>query len=187
VLLAQRAAAGSEKDLARLYRRYADPLFAFIYHRLGGHRLDAEDVFQDTWLAVLRSLPMYRGKSGLFGWLCGIALHKISDRHPCRRRDPVRLSRDIPAERLSAIMDDGPLPEDVLARLDTRIRALEALVALPDEHRLALVARYAHQCTVEETARRLGRSYKATESLLSRARKAFRDVLERTDRESCSE
>ena len=184
---AQREATGSERDLARLYRRHADPLFAFIHHRLGDHCEDAEDIFQETWMAALRSLPVYTGQGGFFGWLCGIARHKIADRHPHRRRAPPATNHDLHRGRLGALMDERPLPEEFLMQLDTRLRALEALVVLPDDQRLALVARYAHHCTVQETARRLGKSYKATESLLSRAREGFRKAVERVDQECRSE
>jgi RNA polymerase sigma-70 factor (ECF subfamily) len=71
-------------------------------------------------------------------------------------------------------MDGGPLPEEILALKGTRLRVVEALAVLPDDYRRALVARYADQRSVGDVAKLLGRNYKATESLLGRARTAFR-------------
>jgi len=175
--LVSRAIAGSEAALAALYDRYADPLFAFIHHRMDGPRADVEDVFQETWLAALRSLRSYRGKTRIFFWLCGIARHKIADRSSHLRRERNRRAPLIGGEALAGLVEEGPLPEDVLALFETRSLVVEALALLSAEYRSALLARYVEECGVPEIARRLGRTYKATESLLSRARSSLRETL----------
>jgi RNA polymerase sigma factor (sigma-70 family) len=76
-------------------------------------------------------------------------------------------------------MDKGPLPEELLRQNATRARVVAALTELPTDYREALIARYADSCPVAEVAQRLGRTYKATESLLSRAKAALREVLSR--------
>ena len=171
--LARRVGAGDEAALRVLYARYADLLFAFVCHHLGGSRPDAEEVWQDTWLAALRALPTYRGQSRLFTWLCGIARHKIAD-HYRRRREPAEPFSALPPEQVAALVDTEPLPEDIVLQRAARTRVVEALAALPEDYRAALVARYADERSVDEVAQRLGRTYKATESLLSRARAAFK-------------
>jgi RNA polymerase sigma-70 factor (ECF subfamily) len=186
-LLASRAAAGSEAALATLYDRYSDPLFAFIYHRLNGKRADAEDVFQDTWLAALHSLRAFRGQTKLFFWLCGIARHKIADHYP---RRALVLDAGNPAmsgERLSTLVDQAPLTEDLVARIDTRTLVVKALALLPEEYRAALLARYVNGQSVGEIAEDLGKTYKAAESLLSRARTRMREALALAEREDADE
>lgn len=184
--LAERVACGDEAALEAVYARYADPLFAFIHHHLDGARPDAEEIWQDTWLAAIRSLSKYRGRSSLFTWLCGIARHKIAD-HRRRRGPPADVFSEVSPERLAALADAGPLPEEILARRDTRIRVVEALGTLPDDYRTALVARYADRQSVDEVARLLGKTYKAAESLLGRARSAFRAALAQADEEQLNE
>jgi RNA polymerase sigma factor (sigma-70 family) len=175
---ARRIADGDARALEALYGRYADPLFAFISGRLGGAAADAEDVWQDTWLSALRALPRYRGESRLFTWLCAIARHKIADhlrRHG--RRAGLTPETDRAQIDLAQLLDQGPLPDE-LGRKAVRLRIVEALAALPDDYRTALVERYANGATVEATADAIGRSYKATESLLVRARSALRAALD---------
>ncbi|MGO8675803.1 MAG: RNA polymerase sigma factor [Limisphaerales bacterium] len=174
--LAALVTAGDEDALAALYDRYADPLFGFIYHALDHARPDAEEVWQDTLSAAIRALPTYRGQGQLFSWLCGIARHKLADH--CRRRN--RPGQDlflVPPEDLTRLLDQGPLPEEVLSQKATCLRIVEVLGQLPPDYRAALSARYADGSSVEEVARLLAKSYKATESLLSRARAAFRAAL----------
>jgi RNA polymerase sigma-70 factor (ECF subfamily) len=182
--LARQVTDGDETALAAFYARYADPLFAFIYHHLDESRPDAEDIWQDTLLAAIRALPTYRGRSRLFTWLCGIARHKIADHLRRQGRSVAEVFSDVPQAELAALIGAGALPEEVVARQATRVRVVEALATLRDDYRTALVARYADEQSVDEVARQLGRTYKATESLLSRARVAFQEALARLETES---
>ncbi|MBN2007045.1 MAG: sigma-70 family RNA polymerase sigma factor [Anaerolineae bacterium] len=177
ITLAHKVADGDESALAAFYARYAEVLFVFIYQHLPDARPDAEEIWQDTLLAALRSLPGYRGDAALFTWLCGIARHKLNDYFRRHTHDTNVVFSDLPEgwpERLSA---SGPLPEEILANRTVRIQVVEALGVLPEEYRTALVARYADERPVDEVARLLGRTYKATESLLSRARATLRNAL----------
>jgi RNA polymerase sigma-70 factor (ECF subfamily) len=174
--LARRTAAGDQAALQIIYERYADPLFAYICHYLGGARADAEELWQDTLFAALRSIGNYRGQGRFFKWLCGIARNKIADRFRNCDRATTMFS-EASSSQLASLLDAGPLPEEILARRETRVRVVEALMELPREYRLALTARYVDGQSVEEAAQLLGKSYKATESILSRARAAFRDLL----------
>jgi len=75
------------------------------------------------------------------------------------------------------------LPEEEVMRQATRIQVAEALGTLPIDYQTALVTRYADECSVDEVARLLGRTYKATESLLSRARSAFQRAMAHLEEE----
>lgn len=130
----------------------------------------------------MRSLRTYSGRSRLFTWLCGIARRKIADR---LRRQGLRAAAfsEVSSEQLATLVDAGPLPEEMLAQKGTRVRVVEALARLPEDSRLALVARHADQCSVSDVAKILDKTYKATESLLVRARAAFRDAFLQADEE----
>jgi RNA polymerase sigma-70 factor (ECF subfamily) len=175
--LVERILGGEERAADLFFERYADLLYAFIAHHLDRDRSEVEDVWQDTLIAALGALPSWRGESKLFTWLCAIARHKIADH--CRRqgRAASEVFADLPEGRLSALLADGPLPEEAVARQATRICVVEALGLLREDYRRALVARYADERSVRQVARMLGRTYKATESLLSRAREALRKAL----------
>lgn len=177
--LATRVAQGDAKAFDEFYARHAGLVFAFIYHQLKGARSDAEEVWQDTFLTAIRALPTYRGQSRLSSWLCSIARHKVADRWRKLRR-PTQTLSVLPPENLVELMDGGPLPDEVLSQRAICARVIEVLAELPADYREALVSRYVDGCPVEEVARRLSRSYKVTESLLSRARAAMREMLVHT-------
>jgi RNA polymerase sigma factor (sigma-70 family) len=174
--LAAQVARGEANAFDEFYAQHADLVFGFIFHQLNGARSDAEEVWQDTFLTALRALPSYQGRSRLGSWLCSIARHKAADRLRQLRQPSNALSATSPAHLLE-LMDRGPLPDEVLNQSATCARVSEALAELPAEYREALVVRYADGESVEQISRRLGRTYKATESLLSRARAALREAL----------
>jgi len=180
--LAQRVASGDEEALQIFFERYADPLFTFIFHHLDSNKDEAEEVWQMTLAASVNSMMAYRGDGQLFTWLCAIARHKIIDFRR-RNRFPADVFSDLPAARLTDLLDSRPLPEEILLQRSTHVLVITALAALPDDYRIVLLERYIHERSVGEISRLLGRSYKATESLLSRARTALRTALERLEEE----
>jgi len=167
--LCRRAAAGDKSALSAIYSRYGDLLFAFIYHRVARSVPDTEEIWHETWLAALWTLSTYRGRSAFFTWLGSIARHKIADYYRRRGREPVECFSSVSEQDLARLIYDGPLPEEILMQQATRACVVHALASLPDEYRTALVARYADGRSVNEVGQKLGKSYKATESLLSRA------------------
>jgi len=171
--LVRRITQSEDGALQEFYDLFADPLFGFIYHHMQGERAEAEEVWQDTLLAALHALPAYRAESRLFTWLCAIARHKIIDHYRKQGSRKVQEVCHIPAEMLAKDV----LPEEALLSNGVRSHVIETLYALPDEYRKALTTRYLDGRSVVETAERLGKSYKATEALLSRARAAFQTAF----------
>ena len=181
--LATRVVKGDTGAFDDFYARYADLVFAFIYHLLDGARTDAEDIWQDTFIVAFRTLTGYRGKSRLSSWLCGIARHKVADFY--RRKGRTRgVVSPLSSEQLLEMMDGAPLPDEMLQQGITRALIVEALAGLSMEYRDVLLSRYVEEQSVEEISRRIGRSYKATESLLSRGRAKLRDLLRNIPEES---
>lgn len=169
--LAHRIAAGDENAVEEYYDRYAESLYAFIFHHV--NKEDAEEIWQDCLLVSIRGMASYHGQSKIYTWLCAIARHKIADFFRKNNRSIENIFT--PFEEIKNLFDKSPLPEDWILKKATRVQVIDALQMLPEEYREALIARYVDDKGVEEIARRLGRSYKATESLLSRARLAFKN------------
>jgi RNA polymerase sigma-70 factor (ECF subfamily) len=160
---------------------YGGPLYRYAVHLSGGETSWAEDIRQETLLAAADAVHAFRGEAPLFGWLCAIARRKAADelRRRGRMADPP--PDDTGASALWDRLDREELPEDLLEQAELRAKVVQALWNLPPDYRRLIVARYAEGMDVSALARRLGRSYKAAESLLSRARAALRDQLKEMD------
>ncbi len=155
---------GDREAWQAVFAQYGAALFRYCCCRCGGRADQADDLRQETLLAAVDGIAGFRGEVPLFAWLCGIARHKAAD---AARR-----------QRRLMPLDDAPGVPDAAAeagRWEVRERVIETLWALPEEYRSALLCRYVEGEDVMTVARRAGRGYKAAESLLSRARRAFRE------------
>jgi RNA polymerase sigma-70 factor (ECF subfamily) len=149
-------------------------LSAYVQWRCGGLRDLADDVLQETWLTAVRRLSAFDpGKGSFFNWLCGIASNTARNAIRARRRASFRIRPLAPKYDLVT-----PDTRDATQKAE---RVAEALAELPDHYEEVLRAKYFDRQTVEDIANARGDSHKAVESLLARARQAFRDAYERTN------
>lgn len=176
--LLQQIARGDQKALAKFYDRYIDAVYRFVYHQVGGHRQDAEDVTQDTFIAAINSLESFRGDSRVYVWLCGIAWRKASDLR--RRRDHSKTPQPTAEDELFELGSaaDQLTVEEIAEREATRRRVWQALLELPKHYQQVLTLKYLEGFKVAEIALIMGKTEKAVESLLTRARDAFRAELD---------
>lgn len=165
--------AGNEAAFETLYERYLPSVWRYAFAQLAGHVAAAEDVVSETFLAAVRQVARLRPEGGsVGGWLIGIARHKVGDVR--RRRGRVRTGT-VPEE--PARDDDGPAAP--LEAAETRAQVAAVMDGLPDDQRQAMEWKYMDDLSVREIARRLGRTEKAAETVLYRARNAFREAFER--------
>jgi RNA polymerase sigma-70 factor (ECF subfamily) len=75
------------------------------------------------------------------------------------------------------IIDQAPLPDELVQREETRAVVRAALAQLPEHYRQALVLKYVDAFSVAEISTIMGKSFKSVESLLVRARQALREAL----------
>jgi RNA polymerase sigma-70 factor (ECF subfamily) len=156
--------AGDEQAWRRWYDDCFEELYRYVLWRCGGLRDHADELAQEVWLTAVRRLASFDPARGSFaGWLRGIAagLARNHFRRAARRR-AVPLPDDLPGG------DGDP------ARRDRAEAVARALARLPEHYEAVLRARYLDGASVTEIALARGESAKATESLLTRARDAFR-------------
>jgi RNA polymerase sigma-70 factor (ECF subfamily) len=154
------------------YAAHFDRLADYARWRCGGLGDLADDVIQETWLTAVRRLRTFDPEKGpFFAWLCGIAANAARNALRARRR---RAKRTRPLEP----GHDAPAPGPDDAATDKAACVAAALAALPDHYEAVLRAKYLDRMTVDVIAAERGESPKAVESLLARARQAFREAYE---------
>jgi RNA polymerase sigma-70 factor, ECF subfamily len=155
---------------AEVYDRHFGEVFGLAYHLVGGNRAIAEEVHQEVWLLAMEQVDRFDVRKGAFrDWLLGIARHRALRRHR-RAADAHREAQaDGPSDALPALeLLEGVERADV-------VRA--ALLCLNTDRRRVLLDKYAEGLSVGDIAAKTGRSTKAVESLLSRAREQLRALL----------
>jgi RNA polymerase sigma-70 factor (ECF subfamily) len=169
--------AGREAAFDEFFATYFPRLFRFALRRLDSHDA-AEDMVQATLVTAVRKLSTWRGEATLFSWLCTICRHELGEHWRTSPRDAViGLIDDVPEvrARLESLAADLNRLEDQIDRRQLAELVQIALDILPGRYRDVLEWKYIQGLTVAEIAERLRSTPKAVESMLSRARDAFRD------------
>jgi RNA polymerase sigma-70 factor (ECF subfamily) len=185
--LVKRMRAGDESAFEVFSESYIPALYRFAWKRLDHDRDLTQEIVQSTVCKVIEKLDSYRAEARLFTWLCACCCNEIAAHYRRLGRRPKEVELDegiaetLPAGGLCAALADGP--EQRLGRMETAERVHLALDRLPQSYARAVEWRYFEGLPVTEIARLLESSYKAAESLLSRARKAFREVYESLSQE----
>lgn len=159
---------GDAEAWRRWHEETASGLLAFVRWRSGGDRHLADEIAQETWLVAVREIKRYDPLAAPFAaWLRGIADHLL--RNYLRRRQ-VRANHALDDQHAAA--DAGP--SRAMEDREHAARVAAALALLPPRYEAALRAKYVDGATVHEIAQLLGTTNKSVESLLTRARGAFR-------------
>ncbi len=181
----RRLRAGDGRAFAEFAERYVPVLYRFAHRRLDGDGELTREVVQSTMCRVIAKLDGYRGEAPLATWLCACCRNEIAAHFRRLGRRPREVELDAAAAREDGGRADAsrpgapPGPEERLLRLENAELVHATLDLLPPAYARAVEWRYLEGVEVGEIARRLGSSYKAAESVLSRGRKAFRTVFER--------
>jgi RNA polymerase sigma-70 factor, ECF subfamily len=179
--LARLIVAGDESASEEFFAEYFPRLYRFARIRLGGDDQAAEEVVQSTLIRAVRKLHTFRGEAALFTWLCTLCRREIGEWLERQgRNSEVLLIEDHPAARLAldaAASLASADPENEASRRELSRLVQVTLDHLPRRYGQALEWKYIQGLSVDEIAARLGVGYKAAESLLTRARGAFRDAF----------
>jgi RNA polymerase sigma-70 factor (ECF subfamily) len=161
--------AGNESAWRALYERAFDPVYAFVFHRADRRADRTDEIVQETWLIAVRRLQQFDPRQGGFeSWLKGIAENVLKNHRRRWQREP-----------RSELPETAATGRKVNDEVASRELFALAMTALPSRYETVLRAKYQERLSVAEIAGRLGGTPKAIESLLSRAREAFRRAYER--------
>ncbi len=200
--LVARIAGGDQSAFAEVYDRYAQPVFGAAV-RVLGDRSAAEEVVQETWLALWNHAERYDATRGsLVAWLLAIARNRCLDRFRAARRQPTlvtigasddeseeaRLDRALAAGDPIGAGDADDDPEAAVTRRWTRGVVRSVVLTLPDDERRVIELAYDDGLSQSEIAAQigwpLGTVKTRTRRALLRLREALGDVLQETTGET---
>lgn len=170
--LAQAILQRDRKATAEWVDRFTGPVYQYVRHRLLPRTDLVDDLVQEIFIAAWQYLPGYRGGSPLGAWLMGIARHNIEDHY--RRRLREWESWDATPGAPEPPDDAAPGIEETLDRERRSEKTQRILAALPEHYAAALSWRYWERRSAREIGAATGRTEKAVERLLARARENFK-------------
>lgn len=174
---------GDERSFRLFFDTYLARMYRFAAPRLGGDPEACKEVVQATLIKSVRNLDGFRGDSALFSWLCQICRHEIVDylRAHKRHMDKIVLLEDQPELRAALESIEAPIEEQPvhkLSREQAKALVQSVLDRLPSRYGDVLEWKYVEGRSVEEIGNLLGIGHAAAQSMLARARTAFREALE---------
>lgn len=178
-VLVSRMRTGEQRAFDEFFNASASRLAAFVSRRSGLDPASVEDIVQNTLIKAVRNLASYRGEAALFTWVTEICRHELADAHRKAVRRPAHDSLDEP-DAVAFPVPELWVPEHLepAAEADAHRRrkaVIRALNDLPERYARALEAKYGDGLSVKEVAALFGLTTVAAQSLLARARDAFRD------------
>ena len=176
--LAGQVAGGDQEAFDAFFREYFPRLFRFTLTRVDNDPEMAEEIVQRTMCIVVRKMGNYRGEALLFSWLCQICRNEMNS---VFRQRGIESPAEVPIEDHPAVqaalesLGASDFRPEAMQRKDEIAAFVRAtLDHLPARYATALEMKYINGNSVAEIAERLGIGEKAAESVLSRARKAFK-------------
>jgi RNA polymerase sigma-70 factor (ECF subfamily) len=168
--------AGDEQAWRTWYDESYGGLAAYVAWRCAGLRDVAEEVVQETWLTAVRRIGRFEPERGSFaGWLRGIAANLL--RNSLRRKT----KRERRLQTFGRACPTADPADTALVQREAAEQVARALAALSERNEAVLRAKYLDGQSVLQIAEGWGETPKAVESLLTRARQAFRDAYLRRE------
>jgi RNA polymerase sigma-70 factor (ECF subfamily) len=162
--LVGRLAEGHEHALRDLLERYERPLSSFLSRQTGGR--DVEDLYQETWIRVVRNATGFDRSKRFSTWLFQIAVNLARDWHRKRVREDGRAVEDVASSSLQ--------------RTEAGIDARRLLEELPEVQREVVILRYYHDLTEEQVAQVLDCPKGTVKSRMHNALGRLSELVRRT-------
>lgn len=190
--LAERLLIGRLKDrdpsaFEEIVRRYGDKVFSLVYRMLG-NRHEAEDITQEVFITVFKTVDTFRGEAKFTTWLLRIAANQSKNRIKYLARRPTDGGdvEDTGGPTPGAVATPGPVAHAQIDGPDVLMEAAEieslmqkAIASLDEEHRLLVILRDVEELSYQEIGEITALPEGTIKSRLHRARMAIKEVLDR--------
>jgi RNA polymerase sigma-70 factor (ECF subfamily) len=174
--LLRRVLAGDRGAFEALVSRYHRIVFAIAF-RMTGNRAEAEDVSQEVFLRVYRSLRQFDASLPFAPWIRRIAGNAALNHLRRRGLERRHAAPESDQGQIPDLPDAAADPEERVARAEEAGRLERALAALPENQRLAVTLKYVEGLTAEEIAQAMGAPRNTVKTWLLRARERLREEL----------
>jgi len=166
--LIQRCLQGDQTAWDALVRMYWRKVFNVAYKFVGKHD-EAEDLAQEIFLKIFKSLDTFDRRANFQTWLVSVSRNLCIDHYRSVRKERATIDRAVDASELAPASSD-PGPMAALEQRDRLTLLRDALAALPDALRTAVLMRDIHELSYQEIADRLGLPEGTVKSRINRGR-----------------
>lgn len=183
-LLIRKLRERDEKAFREVVRQYGDQVYNMTYRMLG-NREEAEDVAQEVFITVFKSIDSFRGDSKFSTWLYRVTANTCKNRikYLARRHDRDQSEYDEAVDRGGAAgavtaPNPSPRPDRALEGVELEVKLQQAIGSLDEDHRLLVVLRDIQELSYEEICEITGLPDGTVKSRLHRARAALKKKMQ---------
>ncbi len=178
--LIERCKNGDIGAFDELFKRYEKRVFSCAYHISGNHN-DACDITQEAFIRVFNSIGTFRGDANFLTWIYRIVTNVyLDDRKKSKAHRQISLDEFIELDEISVsrqIMDDRPVPAEIVESKERAAVVREAICSLPDYQRAIVTLYHVDNLSYDEIAEILQLPIGTVKSRLNRARLALAEIL----------
>ncbi len=161
-----------EQKFISVYRLYVDEIYQYVYLRSGLKKALAEDLTQEIFLDVYKSFSSFRGLCSERTWIYRISRNKLNDFYRKEYRPKFELV-DMDDQMADQLADPSQDIQIMMAKSFEQEKVRTCLMNLSEQYRIVLVLKYVDEKSVKDIALIVGKSPKAIESILQRAKNVF--------------
>lgn len=178
--LAFEAQQGNMQAFAALVDRHKGRVYRTLY-RVVGDEQDAQDLAQEVFLKVFRSLAGYRGDAAFTTWLHRLTLNLAFDWLRARKRRPLQVPLEPGSDQddrpVRELPSPGEGPEEAALRTERHRQLQQAIQRLPTDYREVILLHHFQHMSYQQIADRIGSPIRTIETRLYRARALLRKAL----------
>jgi RNA polymerase sigma-70 factor (ECF subfamily) len=168
-----------------IYHTYVNEIYAYLLARCGMDPQTAEDLTQETFMAVYKGLSRFRGLCSERTWVYQIARNKLTDHYRGIYHKAMELM-SLDDERALDIADEQENIEILLSYLHESQRVAACMQSMPEHYRMTLLLKYVEELSVKDIARIANKNDKSIENTLRRAKAMFAKRYLALEQEDCS-
>lgn len=154
----------------KLIDDYGDKLLRLAFIVVGDQQI-AEDVVQESFLALYQNIETFRGESSIITWLTRVTINKSKNVLRRKKLKIVDFKEEI------NIQDTSPLPEECLETKEKKVKVRDLLLTLPLKYRDVLYLYYYEEIKIKEIADILDLTESGVKSRLKRGREYMKELL----------
>lgn len=186
--LVRAAGHGDRTAFAALVERHQSRVYRTLY-QVVGHDQDAQDLTQDVFLKLYRSLELYRGEAAFTTWLHRLTINLALDWLRARKRRPLQVPLEPPTEEsdgpVRELRSEGLTPEEETVRSERHEELRRAIMNLGPDYREVVMLYHFQHLSYQQIADRLGVPPRTVETRLYRAKRYLREALTTKEEPVC--
>ena len=172
----------SEQKFISVYQSHVDEIYQYVYMRTGLNQTISEDITQEIFMDIYKGIANFKGLCSERTWIYKITKNKINDFYRKQYKNKFKQC-EIENDFVENIVDPSQDLQEIMIKSFERKKVEHCLRNLPDTYKIVLVLKYIDDKSVKEIASIVGKSTKAIESMLQRAKSSFIKMYRKYDEE----